>query len=221
MPKQEKTTCPVCEHPSTGESICPVCGWELFAKEILLLNKSQVQTYEARLHHAHQQWQEALARFQKGEMDIPNLRSHLQSLGFQTGLAFEEYVRQRLPGPFGGNAFLGIEVQGLPTGQEAEITINGYPVGTTSEGYLALRGLRVGRLRLEAFTPTHWATREIQVSEGAVLRVELLLQLGKGRLRVLSLIGGLTVKIGEQSVPAPCEMEVEAGSHTVVLERRG
>jgi WD40 repeat protein len=34
-------------------------------------------------------------------------------------------------------------------------------------------------------------------------------------------VGGLTVRLGDQAHPAPCELEVETGVHTVVLEGKG
>ena len=54
-----------------------------------------------------------------------------------------------------------------------------------------------------------------------VLRVKLPLRRARSRLRVLAHIGGLTVRLGAQSHPAPCELEVETGVHTLILERKG
>ena len=225
MAEHPETRCPICEHPSSGEATCPVCGWQLFG-ELQLIPESEAQDHARRLAQAQRQWQDALARFQNGhfgsdESALPALRTYLEQLGFHPGPAFESYARPLHPSPFGGSAFLGIQVQGLPPGQEALITLNHQPVGTTHEGYLPLRGLRPGRFRLQAITPTHTAAQDIEIREGAVLRVELTLQPGQGRLRVLPLVSGLTVQIGKQTVPAPCEVEVEAGAHTVVLRREG
>ena len=221
----EKAVCPICGWAGRRERVCPVCGWKLFSEEYLLLTETEAQAEAERLTQAQKQWQDAIARFQKGEFGsnesaFTSLRIHLEQLGFQPGPAFEAYARRYHPSPFSGTAFLGVQVHGLPAGQEAEITLNGYPVGTTQEGYLALRGLRAGHYRLEASTPTHFAATEVEISEGAVLRQELTLKCGKGRLRILSLIGGVTVEIGKQSIPAPCEIEVEAGVHTVILKRK-
>jgi hypothetical protein len=222
----KKVACPICGWESKGELVCSVCGWQLFSEEYLLLTETEAQAEAERLTQAQKQWQDAIARFQKGEFGsnesaFTSLRIHLEQLGFQPGPAFEAYARRYHPSPFSGTAFLGVQVHGLPAGQEAEITLNGYPVGTTQEGYLALRGLRAGHYRLEASTPTHFAATEVEISEGAVLRQELTLKCGKGRLRILSLVGGVTVEIGKQSIPAPCEIEVEAGVHTVIFKRKG
>ena len=224
MPK--KVLCPICGWESEGQQTCQVCGWFLFSEDLLLLSEAEVKAEKARLSKAKQDWQEAIARFQKGDMGadesaIPSLRSYLEQLGFLPGPAFETYARRHLPEPFRSTAFLGVEVQGLPPGQEAEITLNGNLIGTTKEGYLAIPNLRPGRYHLEASTITHFASREIEINKGAALHVELNLQVGKGRLRVLSFIGGITVAVGEQSSPAPCEFEVEAGAHTVILRRKG
>jgi len=226
MAKHPETRCPICQHPSAGEPACPVCGWQLFSDEYVLLSEAEAQAQGRRLDQARHQWQEALARFQKGEFGtdataLSVLRTHLERLGFRPGSAFEAYARSHHPSPFGGTAFLAIQVQNLPIGQEAHLTLNGFPVGTTQEGYLALRGLRTGRFRLEAATPTHAAATDIELGEGQVLRVELPLRPARGRLRILAHVGGLTVRLGDQAHPAPCELEVETGLHTVVLEGKG
>jgi len=191
----------------------------------LLLPESQAQAHAQRLAQAQRLWQEALARFQNGhfgsdESALHAFRTHLEQLGFRPGPPSPSGPAPTTL-PFGGSAFLGIQVHNLPPGQEALITLNHQPVGTTHEGYLPLRGLRPGRFRLQAITPTHTAAQDIEIREGTVLRVELTLQPGQGRLRVLPLVSGLTVQIGKQTLPAPCEVELEAGMHTVVLQREG
>jgi hypothetical protein len=226
MAKHPETRCPICQHPSAGDPACPVCGWQLFSDDYLLLPDAEAQAQSRRLDQARRQWQQALARFQQGEFGtdetaLPTLRAHLEQLGFQPGSAFEAYARSHHPSPFGGTAFLAVQVQNLPTGQEAHLTLNGFPLGATQEGYLALRGLRAGRFRLEATTPTHTAATTLELREGPVLRVELPLRPARTRLRVLSHVGGLTVRLGDRTCPAPCELEVETGVHTVVLERKG
>jgi len=226
MAKHPETRCPICQHPSAGDPACPVCGWQLFSDDYLLLPDAEAQAQSRRLDQARRQWQQALARFQQGEFGadetaLPTLRTHLEQLGFQPGSAFEAYARSHHPSPFGGTAFLAVQVQNLPTGQEAHLTLNGFPLGATQEGYLALRGLRAGRFRLEATTPTHTAATTLELREGQVLRVELPLRPARTRLRILSHIGGLTVRLGDRTCPAPCELEVETGVHTVVLERKG
>jgi len=222
----KKVVCPICKWESKGKLTCPVCGWQLFSEEYLLLTEPEAQAETERLAQAQKKWQEVLTRFRKGEFGIGesalnSLQTHLHQLGFQPGQAFYDYARQYFPDLFGGNAFLGIQVQGLPPGQEAQITLNGHPVGTTQEGYLAIKGLRGGRYRLEAHTPTHFASQEIEIKEGTVLRYDLTLKRGEALLRVLSLVGDITVTVGEQSVPAPCEIKVEAGAYTIILNRKG
>jgi hypothetical protein len=226
MAKHPETRCPICQHPSAGDPACPVCGWQLFSDDYLLLSDAEAQAQSRRLDQARRQWQQALARFQQGEFGadetaLPTLRAHLEQLGFQPGSAFEAYARSHHPSPFGGTAFLAVQVQNLPTGQEAHLTLNGFPLGATQEGYLALRGLRAGRFRLEATTPTHTAATTLELREGQVLRVELPLRPARTRLRILSHVDGLTVRLGDRTCPAPCELEVETGVHTVVLERKG
>jgi hypothetical protein len=119
-------------------------------------------------------WQDVLARFQNGlfgtdETALPTLRTHLQQLGFHPGPAVDAYASPLHPSPSGGTAFLAIQIPNLPTGQEASITLNYLPVGTTHKGYLALRSLRAGRFRLQAATPTHTASSTVELSEGQVL----------------------------------------------------
>jgi WD40 repeat protein len=101
------------------------------------------------------------------------------------------------------------------------VVIDGHPAGTTRGGYLPLQGLRSGRHRVEARTPYSLAVGEVTLSEGGVHRLELRLAPGSGRLRVLSLLGGMEIEVEGKTYPLPTEIQIPAGRHQVVLWRAG
>ena len=205
MAQPAETRCPICQHSSAGEPACPVCGWQLFTADLLLLSESEVEDHAQRLAQAQRQWQDALARFRQGAFgtDESGLRAHLQRLGFRLGPAFEAFVRQHHPSPFGGQAFLGVQVLNLPPGQEAHIILDGHSVGVTCGGYLLLADLSPGSHTLEARTEGEKATLTVELQPGEVRRVELALRPVYGSLRLRGWIRGLQAELEGRPISGP------------------
>jgi len=70
----------------SAERACPVCGWQLFSDELWILSESEAEDHARRLEQAQRLWQEAVARFQRGEFGtgasaIPTFRAYLERIG--------------------------------------------------------------------------------------------------------------------------------------------